>query len=963
MNTYILRFIKCFLIFLISFFPYKMIYADEIAFVPNLINYNTNDYDAGNQNWSISQGYDGVMYIGNNSGLLTFDAVNWKLYKLPNNLSVKSVFINIHSPEEIIFVGSYEEFGYFKKDSFNELIYYSLKEKVKDHEFNNEEVWTITQKDNKVLFQTFSNVFVYNLNDKTIEVHATSPSPLYFFNVNNNIYAQLRRDHFYIYEDNKFKIVLNRELLGDDDVISVEVFKNKLLLITSKNGLFFFNEKTNVLEKFYTQIDSAFSDTPVNRTLCLNDSTLILGTLNDGIYAINHSGELLWHLHHENGLYNNTVLGLNKDHHNNIWATLDNGISYIHVNSPFSLFEPKEGFIGMVEDILVTDNKYYIATNQGVYSNVDNSKEIRHLSEFNEQTWFVRQFGNQIITGNNIGTSFIQGTSNKTVIKSGSGGMDIKQMQINDEDILLESTYNDLQIFKKDDNDKWTYSNRISNFSDLIYQLEADNYGNIWANHMYKGVYKLRLNEELNDITHKEFYTSLDEKHNVAANSQPIRTMKLRGRIVFTNGEKFYTYDDINKSIIPYEQLNYDIPLLSDSKSITSVNDTLFWFLRLYEFSLVKFSHNKFSVIDKIPFSRLNNPPNTGRGNIFVDKENGITYFCLNGGIGKYLNKEIRSQDKITLSLNKISHLNRKTNRVEKIIPNNNIYLSHIFNNITFEFQYTDFQNDFIVQCLLEGYDLDWTNTTTQLQKNYSNLEPYDYNLKARVVNKTGEIVDELSIPFRIKKPWYKTVVAVIIYVLLFILTIYFFIKVNINRAVSKEQKAFEVLEKERLAQLSKQEKMIVEMKNEELQAELTYKSKELANSSLMVINHEELLNDLKERIQEGIISGKINHQSGKVLVSLINDNLSNDNEWVHFQENFDLIHNNFFANLTALYPSLTSNDLKICALLRLNYSSKDISKMLNISIRGVETARYRLRKKLQLDKGESLTSYIINFK
>ena len=152
-------------------------------------------------------------------------------------------------------------------------------------------------------------------------------------------------------------------------------------------------------------------------------------------------------------------------------------------------------------------------------------------------------------------------------------------------------------------------------------------------------------------------------------------------------------------------------------------------------------------------------------------------------------------------------------------------------------------------------------------------------------------------------------------------------------------------------------------MKSEKLQNELTYKSKELANATMMVINHEELLNKLKSEIQENIRIGRITRSHGSKLVKMIDSNLSGEDEWALFQENFDLIHENFFRKLTDQYPALTPSDLRLCALLRLNYSSKEIAKMLNLTLRGVEAARYRLRKKLNLNEEENLASFIINFK
>ena len=131
----------------------------------------------------------------------------------------------------------------------------------------------------------------------------------------------------------------------------------------------------------------------------------------------------------------------------------------------------------------------------------------------------------------------------------------------------------------------------------------------------------------------------------------------------------------------------------------------------------------------------------------------------------------------------------------------------------------------------------------------------------------------------------------------------------------------------------------------------------------MSIINQKEFLNKLKHEIQAVILQGKMNKNEGRKLLALIDGNLSDEDDWGLFQENFDLIHENFFRRLQEKYPALTPTDLKLCALLRLNYSSKEIANMLNLTVRGAESARYRLRKKLNLSEEVNLVSFMIDFK
>ena len=98
-----------------------------------------------------------------------------------------------------------------------------------------------------------------------------------------------------------------------------------------------------------------------------------------------------------------------------------------------------------------------------------------------------------------------------------------------------------------------------------------------------------------------------------------------------------------------------------------------------------------------------------------------------------------------------------------------------------------------------------------------------------------------------------------------------------------------------------------------------------------------------------------------KGVVKLINSNLNNTSDWKLFEEAFNNADKDFLKKIKELNPKLTPNDLKLCAYLRLNLSSKEIAPLLNISVRSVEIKRYRLRKKMELEHEESLVEYILS--
>ena len=113
-------------------------------------------------------------------------------------------------------------------------------------------------------------------------------------------------------------------------------------------------------------------------------------------------------------------------------------------------------------------------------------------------------------------------------------------------------------------------------------------------------------------------------------------------------------------------------------------------------------------------------------------------------------------------------------------------------------------------------------------------------------------------------------------------------------------------------------------------------------------------LNNLEKDVPEKL------KQKVKQIERVIESDVRLDKNWERFESHFDQVHENFFKRLRSNYPQLTPKDQKLCAYLRMNLTTKEIAPLLNISVRGVEISRYRLRKKMELDSDVNLVSFIL---
>jgi DNA-binding CsgD family transcriptional regulator len=111
-----------------------------------------------------------------------------------------------------------------------------------------------------------------------------------------------------------------------------------------------------------------------------------------------------------------------------------------------------------------------------------------------------------------------------------------------------------------------------------------------------------------------------------------------------------------------------------------------------------------------------------------------------------------------------------------------------------------------------------------------------------------------------------------------------------------------------------------------------------------------------------GSLKGESNKESKQMLILVrnkIESNIQGDEVLKKIEDQFDVVHNNFMKRLREKHPDLSNNERMMCAYLKMNLSTKEIAPLLNISIRGVETIRYRLRKKFELEREDSLIEYL----
>lgn len=284
------------------------------------------------------------------------------------------------------------------------------------------------------------------------------------------------------------------------------------------------------------------------------------------------------------------------------------------------------------------------------------------------------------------------------------------------------------------------------------------------------------------------------------------------------------------------------------------------------------------------------------------------------------------------------------------------ISLPHKFQEISLFVGTTVFTPNHQISYKLEGVSSDWSAWQKGGQINFLQLPEGNYELKVRKYVTKGPF-PEITLQIVVCPPWYNTVWAYLAYVVLIWLAIQEGLRYHL-RGLKKEEQ--DKQETERQAELQK----LQEIRSEMLETELQNKNNELTLQTTALVKRNQAMQTLLEELdkQKETLGERYPNKLYTRLRSLMEETLNDQADWVLFETYFNSAHQNFMDRLRQQYDDITSGDLRICCLLRMNLSTKEIASLMNVSIRAIELRRYRLRKRLALEGDTNLVDFLMNY-
>lgn len=915
------------------------------------------------------------MFFGNNKGIIEFDGTRWKTYPMPNRTIVRAIAAG---KDGSILIGAQDEFGYLSPEDNGVLKYHSLIHLVPEEQRSFEDIWHIIPTDDGVFFYSKSAIFIWNGES----LNTIIPDEVFenAFSVDGEVYVQESGKGLLKWENGRLNLVIQESTFLRTRIVGMFSVNGRTMLITEKEGAFLQGESG------FQKLDSEFSSFIKNNiAYCatkLSNGQIAIGTVLKGLIVLDTDLKPVMHLSKSSGLQNNSILAIFEDNQSNLWLGLDNGIDYIKVSQPFKRIGSNAGIEGTGYASIFYEDNLYLGTNQGILyidllkkNNPLEPNVPQLLQSPKGQVWALNKVGESLLIGMHEG-AFALDNGIPYRLSNQQGAWKFMQLVGND-NYAVEGNYNGLNLYEKLPSGKWQFKKKLEGFNESARVMEQQKDGSIWVSHAYKGLYRIRLSNKNDSIEKVDFYTVKDG----LPNNISLNVTKVKDEVVFTTSTGVYSFDEKINRFVTHDKFNEFLGGEFNIHRIIEDQMGNIWYSLDDDFGVIQLSEKGFLEevnYNRFQFNHLQEELVDGfesiyaldEKNIFIATENGFVHFDPSADNRQKLKVEALIKEVVLMS-KKDSIIYSESFKNEINEDQLSVDIPYSMRSIRISYAAPFYENIGLIKYRykLDGFDEEWSSWSKQAVKEFTNLPYGNYQFILEAQNAYGQVSSPTILKVNILPPWYASLFAKIIYTLFGVIFLFSFYRYSQRRLELEKQAIF----KEQTQKLEKKEAIfkeekeqsdaeIIRLRNENLTADIKHKNSQLASATMHLVQKGEILLKIKNELTKLNLQESANKKKVQQLARMIDEDIRLDNNWDQFETHFDQVHENFLKNLRDAYPKLTPKDQKLCAYLRMNLTTKEIAPLMNISVRGVEISRYRLRKKLSLATDVNLVDFIMKF-
>ncbi|MGM9837842.1 MAG: two-component regulator propeller domain-containing protein [Paludibacteraceae bacterium] len=913
---------------------------------PLVSHFTPDGYGGGTQNWALMQQANGWMYAANNYGMLEYDGSTWSLYGLSNSTVVRSLATDTAGH---LYVGGTDEFGYFAPNGFGQQEYHSLVYSIPERYRRFGEVWKISWSPKCLYVQTRNYLFLCYADGPTEVIDPGDVIRTSLLAGETFFIATLR--DVYVLSANHLHPLRGSEVLRGAEVCALSLYsETEILIATDFKGLYLYDG--NAVRPFYTEADQYIRSNQLY-TVAIGDRHIALGTVRSGIALMDLEGHGLSYLTRENGLQNNTVLSLLFDRHGNLWAGLDKGIDCIRLASPLLRLDNTVSDYGAGYCCCEFEGALYLGTNQGLYRYSDNRLTL--IEGSSGQVWDVTEVDGSLLCSHNRGLFEVRG-NRLYPIESGDGVWSVRPLPVEEGDrkTAVAGTYAGFMLLTHGASG-WELRH-LAGFTETTLYYQVDAIGNIWLMSS-RGVERLTVDRERYTVDHEvviahpsaqlvysisrldnrlvilgDNYLAVVDEQGLLHEAEPEELdLTQRCRYIFVRYDAAHNlwYGTPNKLIVR----TYDAATKTYAEPREIMNYARFM---IGGFSNICFMHDGTAVLGGV----------SGFYRVKWSEQSSLRQAALPE---LYVRRVTTSSPERRTLYGESYPMKQAALRLPS-----DVY------SLRVEYSSGDAAEETMqYQTRLYPVEKEFTPFSLTPNRDLTALQPGTYRLDIRMEAAGGGVV-ERSLEIMVAQPWWRTWWMITIDCLSLLLLVCYIIYM-VHRRMEQQRR---LMEAEKDKQLHEQQLHILQLENEKTQFDLRQKSQELSGLILSENHRREFVESVLRDIRRVLLLLNENEaEEAKRRIVLLQQRLSSNTEsivdWKRFEDNFDIVNDQFIHRLKARYPWMTKQERRMCVYIKMGLQTKEIAPLLNLSPRGVEMLRYRMRSKLELEQSDNLKQFL----
>lgn len=930
--------------------------------LPPVIYYDKTVYRAGTQSWDSGQDDRGIVFFANNEGLLAFNGDTWHCYPISNGTCVRSIAIDTGTGR--IYVGGQGELGYFSPDGLGKLQYHSLNTLIPASERNYVDVWDIVFYQGAYFFRTADRIF--RIEGEKCSIYRPAGSLEHLEAVHGQLLLHAAGNGLLRFDGQQFAALCP----GPSSVVTAILpwRGDTVLLATLKSGLF--SLVGNLLMPWATPSDAFLKEKRIYTATVLGENQVALGTTLGGLLVLNSNRKPALWLRKGAGLQYNNILSVEADRSGNLWLGLDNGINYVEINAPFYRILPDRDLEGAGYAARLFGDRLYLGTSNGLYSthwrsyfNPFEEQPFQLVSGTTGQVWGLNDADGTLLLGHHEGAFSINGSS-ATPLSNRTGTW--RYLQLSDS-VLVAGQYDGLSLFTRPRGGAWQFRMRLPGFDESCRILAPDHDTAFWVSHPYRGVFRVHL---------LDGYSRLSVRRYGQADGLPSDLFNyvfyIGGRALIAAEHGLFRYDAATDRFVSAPEFDEQLGKNRRTRFLQEDSTGNIWFVTGEETGVLWIQDEGLGKkIRRQVFPQLSGQIVGGFEHIYcLDAQN--QFFGTEKGF-MHLNTERlhRSSPPLQVVINSI----RIPQSADSIVyggfagsNSGDIVLPYQFNGIVASYAATVFGESKRIQysTRLEGLEKDWSGWSVKTERDISHLPAGRYRLLVKARDESGLESEPAAFSFRVLPPWYTSRWAYFFYFLIATGLLTLLIRAQrkrFEREKAELTRAHRQTEAEHLRRAEQTEQELIQLQNEKLEAEVQHKNEELALATMHLVQKGEMIATIQEALERTLEKEQqpatLREELRRLLRMLQMDSRT-DQDWEQFAVHFDQVYRDFLQRLRERFPQLSPNDYRLCAYLRMNLNTKEIAHLLNISVRGVEGSRYRLRRKLDIPNEEHLVDFLM---